>query len=225
MTRYMRFHLNFGSLDGKQVLPEAVMRWMTKPAIVAPWFAFKSSEEEKVTSYLGYGLGLFLGQHGGWQYVYHGGFWAPYLTRMSLFPKKKVAVFTSANQGPASMNHVGVHTFIYDTLTGVNNGTEKASERLEKLRVEQARQVNEPVDAVPKFMQTITTATKQNEDISGKYGSGSSGNVEIFEKFNHQTDTTGIYMSYGRLAQAWLENIGGAYYRLIWDSDVIQDYY
>ncbi|ODM91081.1 Gigasin-6 [Orchesella cincta] len=89
MTRYMRFHLNFGSLDGKQVLPEAVMRWMTKPAIVAPWFAFKSSEEEKVTILPGIWMGLFLGQHGGWQYVYHGGFWGPYLTRMSLFPKKK----------------------------------------------------------------------------------------------------------------------------------------
>ncbi|CAL8109666.1 unnamed protein product [Orchesella dallaii] len=225
MARYMRFLLNLGNIDGQQVVPEDVMKWMTKPAIAMAPFTFKTSEEQRLASSMAYGLGLMLANYDGWQFVHHGGYFPPYNTLLSLFPEKKIAVFSSSNQGPLLLDSAVLSTFIYDTLAGLNNATEKAIERLESQRVSFAQKISKRDEAVTKFVEKSKSVKKQNEDIIGKYGSGSSGDVEIFEKFNNQTNATGIYLSYGRWAQAWMENIGGFAYYLTWDSDLIQDNY
>ncbi|CAL8138663.1 unnamed protein product [Orchesella dallaii] len=226
MGRYMRFLLNLGNIDGKQVVPEDVMKWMTKPAIARAPVIYKTSEEQRLISSTAYGLGLGLANYDGWEYVLHDGYFAPYSTVLSLFPEKKIGVFYSTNQGPLWQDSFVLSTFIYDSLIGVNNASEKAIERLANQQTAFAKKISKKDEVVAKFLKKNKSVGKQNEDIIfGKYGSGSSGDIEIFEKFNNETNSTGIYLSYGRWVQAWMENIGGSTYYLTWDSDIIQDFY
>lgn len=51
------------------------------------------------------------------------------------------------------------------------------------------------------------------------------GDVEVFEKFNNQTNATGLFVSYGKWYKGWLEHIGGPSYQIKWTTDVVQDNY
>lgn len=51
------------------------------------------------------------------------------------------------------------------------------------------------------------------------------GDIEILEKFNNQTNATGLYLSYGKWYQGWLEHIGESVYQITYDTDIVQDNY
>ncbi len=51
------------------------------------------------------------------------------------------------------------------------------------------------------------------------------GDAEILEKFNDQTNTTGLYLSYGKWYTGWLEYIGESVYQITYDTDIVQDNY
>ncbi|ODN01571.1 Protein flp [Orchesella cincta] len=225
MARYLRFHLNLGSIDGNQVIPEDIMRWMTKPSNALPISAFKTSEEDRIITLMAYGLGLSIASYDGWQYVQHSGSFPPYSSFMSLFPEKKVGIFSNTNQGPVLADVRILHTFIYDTLIGVNDATEKALKALRNHQAEPRKLTEKGARVVTEFLQKCTKTRSQNEVIIGNYGSGIQGDIEISERFNNQTNATGLYMDYGKWTQAWLEHVEGDTYKLIWDTVMIQDFY
>ncbi|CAL8109668.1 unnamed protein product [Orchesella dallaii] len=225
MARYLRFHLNLGLIDDKQVIPESIMRWMTKPSNALPVSSFKTSEEDRIVTLMAYGLGLVVASYDGWQHVQHSGYFPPYSSFMSLFPEKKIGIFTSSNQSPALIDSGIIHTLVYDLLIGVNDASTKALRHLEYKRKEHMQLIERRDENVAKFLQKYALTEKQDEDIFGNYGSGIAGDVEISERFNDQTNTTGIYMSYGRWGQAWLEHVGGVTYSVTWISDIVQDLY
>ncbi|CAL8129100.1 unnamed protein product [Orchesella dallaii] len=226
MAKYMRFQLNLGIIDGKRIIPENVMKWITTPAIVRTPFTFKTSEEGQFISYMGYGLGLNIGSYEGWQHIYHSGHFAPYSALMSLFPEKNLGIFTGSNQGLTLVDVKVVHHFIYDVLSHVANASEKA---LARLRHEQNLLADGKLgrnDGVTNFLESVKNKEVKNQDnILGQYGSGDLGDVEIFERFNTEKETNGIYLSYGKWAQAWLNNVGEGIYSLEWDSDIVEDGY
>lgn len=51
------------------------------------------------------------------------------------------------------------------------------------------------------------------------------GDIEILEKFNNQTNATGLYLSYGKWYSGWLEYIGDSVYQIAHDTDIVQDNY
>ncbi|ODN01540.1 Protein flp, partial [Orchesella cincta] len=226
MDKYLRFHLNEGQIGNSQIIPKDVMLWLTKSSISVPLFGYKSSEDDvEVINTFAYGLGFFLASLDGWQLTEHSGSVPPYTAQLSLFPKQKIGIFMGMHEGPLWVSPMVVHGFIFDILRGVNSttATEKALKLIEKARQKQESKVKQ--EKVALFRKPAQE--KRNwAEIVGKYGSGSSGDLEIIEKLNDQTNATQLYLNAGKWYRGWLgdEDAEGRFL-LTWDSDVNQDYY
>ncbi|CAL8109669.1 unnamed protein product [Orchesella dallaii] len=227
MIKYMQFHLNLGRVKEVQIIPEDAMRWLRKPAIHVPSLGFKHATDEKIADVFAYGLGLRLGTYDGWQYIQHTGYFPPYYSHMSLFPDLKIGIFTTTNQGPVEVDSLVLHTFIFETLRGTENAVEKAMQNWKEIKTKSRKAYNEREKA---FSEVLLQSKKPEihqsfKNIVGNYGSGGSGDLEVLEKFNNITNTTALYMRYGKWAKGWLEEVGNDMYKIIWDTDIIQDYY
>lgn len=49
------------------------------------------------------------------------------------------------------------------------------------------------------------------------------GDLEIYEKWNNGTNEPGLYLAYGKWMLGWLENVGDNYYKITWDTDILQE--
>lgn len=156
------------------------MSWMTKTASVIPVVPFKKSEDDIIVQTYGYGLGLILSAYDGWEYVAHGGYFPTYHSLLSLFPSQNLGIFTSTNEGPALVDAVVLHTFIFELFRGKNNATEVALNNYKKLEAVEDKTEDLKKDALETFMTNSTSMghTQNDSDVTGKYGSGSSGKNE-----------------------------------------------
>ncbi|CAL8129101.1 unnamed protein product [Orchesella dallaii] len=139
-----------------------------------------------------------------------------------------IGIITNSNQGLTLVDVKLVHHFIYDVLSHVANASEKAFASLrheQNLLADADGKLGEN-DGVTIFLESLKNKEVKNQDnILGEYGIGDLADVEIIERLNNETATTGIYLSYGKWAQAWLNNGGEGLYSLEWDSDIVQDGY
>ena len=68
LVKYLQFHLDGGRVDGTQIIPEYVLKWMHK--VVTPFpdgLQFKTGDDDAdgIIGNLGYGLCLYVGVHHG----------------------------------------------------------------------------------------------------------------------------------------------------------------
>lgn len=238
MAKYLEFQLNLGKIGEKQIVPEAVMKWLRHGSNPVPRNSFKSSEDEIVLNLLSYGLGLMTASYDGWEYLQHSGYYASYGSLMSLFPSQKLGIFTSSNQAPVMLDQMILHSFIFETLERSENVEERITRLIDRKSTEYAEKISTQTKVTKNFLGGLGEHKKTNRnfsEITGSYGSGSSGDIEIFEKFNPDTNSTGLYLSYGKWAHAWLEIYDNddksdetaevINLKVIWDTDIIQDNY
>lgn len=126
-----------------------------------------------------YGLALIMGTFGGNDYFTHSGGFTPYSSLISLFPAKKLGIFTTTNYGPVYQPQMILHTFIHELLKGNTDAAEKASEfgfaiKLERdeLKLQQQRALKLFLEESKTFAGGLKPIA---EEIVGKYGSGSHG--------------------------------------------------
>lgn len=243
MERYLRFHMNLGMLDGKQIVPQAspliihfcnyamysekeskilifpsyqeVIMWMRKPAIFTPTM-FGS---------FAYGQGFFLYEYKGWEYIHHSGGLPPYQTLLSIFPQQNLSIFTASNIGPLQLDPTVLHAFIFETLNGADNPEHEASIVAEawKLRQEQKKKTKN-TDLQTFLKEKASCFLKGTDPASepiGKYGSGAAGDAEIVEKWNEETNQTGLYLTYGKHGNGWVKLVEFSIYRIVFDTDII----
>jgi len=228
MAKYMRFLLNYGTIDGKEIIPRAVGEWMAKPSNMYPGYAFKQSEEDIIINQFGYALGLFLSDYDGWLYVQHGGYFPPYRSQMSLYPTKNLAVFSSSNVGPAWVDPMVLHAFIFETIARNPNAAENAMKLKENLDAEkELKKMNAEKEFKTIYDAAVEKGSSQKAaDIVGQYGSGSGGQVEVSEKFNEARNATEYYLKYGRWYSGYLQDVAGGFlFKIDFDTDVVTDDY
>lgn len=201
------------------------MGWLLKPAIQMPAVALKQSDDQLIGAAYSYGMGFFLGHLDGWEYNYHGGDWSPYVSLMSLLPSQNLGIYTSVNEGPLMLDRIVPHAFIFELLKGTpaKEAREKAMNRIEKLRKRMKIRRERGRENI--LEQHKGKGVKSIEEIVGKYGSGSGGDLEIYEKLNPVTNITQLYVDYGKWNKGWMESVGGDLYEISWDTDIDQFYW
>lgn len=207
------------------------MTWLSKVAIHIPSSSpAKMTDADYVFNTYGYGLGLILASQDGYYYNLHNGYLPPYGSQMSLYPGLKLGIFTASNQGLFSViSPQSLHVFLMETARGSTDANEKTQKIVDIFKRVWAylQSVNgNKQGAIDKFLEE--TAKGEQADVSeilGLYGSPTGGDLILKEKFNEDTNSTGIYLSYGKWVKAWVEGLGGTVYKLIWDSDIVQDGY
>lgn len=174
MEKYLRFHLNLGKLNGKQVVPEKVMLWMRKKAIHMNFDGIES------VNTFAYGLGLMLASYRGTEYIHHGGRLPPYWTLLSWFPEHNLGIFTSSNQGPLRIDPTVLHLFILETLKGSESSLEAAAKIRDELKLRDLNALHKRDKKLQKLLKESREAhgeydRKGSAKFIGTYGSGVSG--------------------------------------------------
>lgn len=174
-----------------------------------------------------YGQGLIISEHDGWEYIKHGGDIAPYHSLLSLFPAQNLSIFTSTNQGPLRIDRKVLHSFIFDTLRGAADAEEKAKKACDKwLSKEETKKKNREKAYEIFLKENVSSHIKRKAgELVGKYGSGAAGDAEITEKWNNETSEMGLYLKYGKWSTGWLEPAGQNFYKIIFDTEILRDFY
>jgi len=145
--------------------------------------------------------------------------------------------------------------FITETLRGTANTTEKVMKMLEQHTQLRNISISKKRAALENFLKTNENKNGEmsTDAIIGSYGSATGGNVfgiqqrnkqtnkklhanaevlflnlgdlEVLEKLNEAKKAKQLYFSYGQWAKGWLEPVGNGAYKIVWDSDIVQDYY
>lgn len=166
------------------------MNWLVRPASSVFGMNYKAaSDEDLVFNTFGYGTGLFLTAYDGWQQIQHGGYFPPYRSQMSLFPEKNWAIFSNTNEGPVYVDPLNLHAFIFETLRGTLNITEKYKRVWDKTAAVALEEITKKRLIMEKYIEESTINPNDidafalnAEEIVGKYGSGGSG---IFPKYKN----------------------------------------
>ena len=117
MAKWIRFHLNRGSLEG--------MRWITETTHKETW-----TRQMKMGGDLSYGLGWMLSRWKGMSEVVHGGNVDGFSAQVAMLPEKNIGFVLLTNQTSSAFTGV-VQSMVWETLLG---------EWIEPLSEEQKRQ-------------------------------------------------------------------------------------
>lgn len=223
MAKYLQFHLNLGNVDGKQVIPEEVMLWMRKPAIHT---VFPLKYEDSVINTFSYGLGLYNGALSEQEYIYHDGWIMPYRSLISLFPGEDIGIFSTSNQAPVQVDQMVLHSFILETLKDGDNPLTVASNLWGVMKIKENEKAKWRTNELEMFLKESELFEEgKAEDVIGKYGNGRSGDAEILEKWDEETNQKRLFVTYGKWTHGWLNHVTGQTYKLEFTTDAIQDFY
>lgn len=101
LARWLRFHLNRGTLDGRRYVAEEQMREMHEPQVVVPTTpAFRRSRQ--VRFFAGYGMGWQVMDYRGNPMLWHSGSGGGQLAYMAILPDKRLGVVVLLNAWPAA---------------------------------------------------------------------------------------------------------------------------
>lgn len=158
------------------------MKWLVKPSSSVNMMSYKASDEDPILNSFGYGTGLLLSAYDGWELIQHNGYFPPYLTQMSLFPEKNLAIFSSSSESPVLVDPVNLHAFIFETLRGTFNISERPKPNWNKHAMATLQKHKNRNISMEKHIKEISDATNNTipqkaDEIVGKYGSGVSGMV------------------------------------------------
>lgn len=191
MGQWLRCQLNDGKLDGKQVIPAAVIKeTRTQQMLVKPTGAFVPYFPEKAGRFTTYGLGWFVHEYRGNVCVSHGGTLTGLRAQVMMVPDKKVAVFVVCNLKPCFLPEAVAKT-VLDQLLGLpaedwvafyKGELAKLDQKIaddRKKRDDGRKPDTKPVLPLPKY--------------AGRYEQPAYGRVEIAEKDGELTLKWGKY--------------------------------
>lgn len=196
--------------------------WMRKPSIHLP------IEYGEVG--FAYGLGFFMSQYKGWEHIQHSGGLPPYESLLSMFPAKKLSVFTSSNIGPIKLNPHVLHAFIFETFNGADNAEQEARIVGDAWKFIEENKKEKVEKRLEKFLKDKASRYRpivRADELVGEFGNGAAGDAAIVEKWNNDTGATGLYVTYGKHGTGWLEAMWppNPIYKITFDSDILQDFY
>ncbi|CAL8072546.1 unnamed protein product [Orchesella dallaii] len=222
MAKYLEFHLNEGIINGNQVVPKAIMQWLRSPSNFVEFTGWRLSDSgessDSSSGNFAYGLGLDLGVYRGWQRISHDGDLSPFTAKMSLFPAKKLGVFSFSN-GPGPLPLQSGHEFlgnqVFDLIEGnledMQFGEILSSPKPGKAKVYQYR-------SVPK------TSKMYQSELAGLYGHPYEGVFVV--TYDESNTTHPLTIQYGKrgtgtLSETEMANI----YKIEWFGEILSLFY
>lgn len=96
LARWLRLHLNRGTLDGRRFVSEEQVREMHEPQVVVPTTpAFRRGRQ--VRFFAGYGMGWQVMDHRGNPMLWHSGSGDGQLAYVAILPEKRLGVVVLLN--------------------------------------------------------------------------------------------------------------------------------
>lgn len=111
LAKWMRFLMNEGAVDGKQLLSADIVRQMSTPRVHAGRSALGEIGE------IHYGLGLSTEHYRGERKVSHSGSWVGWGTLMTMLPERRIAVAVLTNRAPSAVTELLTYAAL-DRLCG-----------------------------------------------------------------------------------------------------------
>ncbi|ODM96889.1 hypothetical protein Ocin01_09789 [Orchesella cincta] len=228
MLKFLELHADKGKVDGKQIIPEETMSWLySLSSVPAEFNGDKNQETDGVFGVYGYGLGFTLALYDGWKTYQHGGFYPPYRSLITVFPKKRLAIFTSSNQLEANnaFPQSVVHSFVFETLRG-----QKADFRTIAATIRNPNAETISLSAIiplKSFSNHYFQAKEGQRSfepdlITGSYGSALEGDLSI----DYDNTTDQLSMHYGEWGHGILESINTTNsYVVRWLTDLNHHFY
>lgn len=191
MGRWLRCQLNDGKLDGKQVIPAAVIReTRTQQMLVKPTGPFASYFPEQAGKFTTYGLGWFVHDYRGHVCVSHGGTLTGLRAQVMMVPDQKVAVFVVCNLRPCFLPEA-VAKSVLDQLLGLPAEDWVAFYQAEFTRLDQ--KVTDDRKKRDDGRKPGTKPTLPPAKYAGRYEQPAYGRVEVTEKDGELTLKWGKY--------------------------------
>ncbi|XP_021963681.1 uncharacterized protein LOC110859117 isoform X2 [Folsomia candida] len=223
MMKYMQFQLNLGNVGGQQIVPEAVMGWLTAPSNlqVAGFIKTGDNPNATVDLNLAYGLCLNVGVYDGWLRVSHGGYIPPYESLMHLFPSLNLGIFVTMNgPGTAAASAEPVNALlnkIFDILQGnTKRGSKVASHSFSDLTVGPYPIIRERKENKVEGLAQVKRI--EPEEAVGVFGSGFNGEMSLTMRTNPSGGQQ-LYVEYGVWGHGWLTQTSNATFTIEWDND------
>ncbi|ODM96316.1 Serine beta-lactamase-like protein LACTB, mitochondrial [Orchesella cincta] len=218
MAKYMEFHLNEGMINGIQVVPKEVMQWLRSPSNFVEFTGWRLSDSgERGSGNFAYGLGLDLGIHRGWQRIAHDGDLSPFTARMSLFPVKKLGVFSFSN-GPGPLPFQSGHEFLGNQVFDL------IENQLEEKQFDKAFTNRKPEKAINCKVRTDPKRPKiQASELAGVYGHPYEG---LFQVMYDGNASTPLSLQYGKRGTGLLsETEETNIYKIEWFGEILSLFY
>ena len=132
LSRWVIALLNKGKVDGKQVIPEAVLRETMAPALAMPNTALESRGwGENLNAY--YGMGRTVSSYRGHLLALHGGDLPGFHSQISIMPNDSIGVIVLVVGDHVAPMYTGLTLDIYERLLGLPRTP--WSERLNQIRL------------------------------------------------------------------------------------------
>lgn len=132
LSRWVVALLNGGRLDGKQVIPEAVLRETMAPSLAMPNAALESRGwAENLNQY--YGMGRWVSSYRGHLLALHGGDLPGFHSQVSIMPNDSIGVIVLVIGDHVASFYNGLTYHIYERLLGMP--LTPWSERLNQIRL------------------------------------------------------------------------------------------
>jgi len=132
LSRWVIALLNGGKVDGKQVIPEAVLRETMAPSIALPNAALESRGwGENLNQY--YGMGRTVSSYRGHLLALHGGDLPGFHSQVAIMPNDSIGVIVLVIGDHVAPMYTGITLNIYERLLGLS--LTPWSERLNQIRL------------------------------------------------------------------------------------------
>ncbi|HEX7980680.1 MAG TPA: serine hydrolase, partial [Gemmatimonadaceae bacterium] len=119
LSRWVIALLNGGRVDGKQVIPEAVLRETMAPSIAMPNSALASRGWGELLN-SAYGMGRWTGSYRGHLIAYHGGDLPGFHSQISIMPNDSIGVIVLVIGDQVAPMYNGLTYGIYERLLGMS---------------------------------------------------------------------------------------------------------
>jgi dipeptidyl aminopeptidase/acylaminoacyl peptidase/CubicO group peptidase (beta-lactamase class C family) len=184
MSRYVRFHINRGTLSQKRILSNETATQMQTPQVVMP-----DAGQGEEFGPMSYGLGLMIGSYRGEPTVEHSGSIDGFVAQLSLLPRRKIGIVVLTNLARPNPLPPLVARSVFDRLLGLEpvDWAERAREQDRKSAA--AREEARRKRAADR--REGTTPSHAMADYVGRYEHPAYGVVTI------EADGTGLKLSTG----------------------------
>ena len=197
MARWCQVQLGGGSIDGRQVIPRAVIEETRRAQIVRPL----SNGRFMGTLHLASGFGLNRMNFGSQEVVYvHGGNIDGMMSYLAFAPSANVCTVVLTNSAPNAGLHSEIVTWVLARLLHVDNAD--AAERF-RIRARASGGGGRRCAASQRVAQSIAAASMALNAYAGSYAN------DLYGDLNIRVRNGELWLTLGRLAPARLRHHGG----------------
>jgi CubicO group peptidase (beta-lactamase class C family) len=172
MIKWLKFHLNKGKANGKQIISESSITQIHSPQIPCELWPWKFDEIQ----FSSYGLGWFIDSYRGKKQVNHGGNIDGFSSYISFLPEENlgIVILSNLNEGFFTLP---LSYFIYDKLLGYEH-----TDWSKRMKSEVSKMMNsiESVNiAAKKSQKQDTKLSHQVEEFTGSFENPGYGIIRI----------------------------------------------